>query len=92
MAPFRFSRRDRGNLHTVTPSPVPPEVAASAGGPSPSIEHRNLAEERPRPQPGDLEPVADDPSAPAEDHQRVGATLPLTDHRVAFSVLVLLAG
>ena len=53
-------------------------------------EHRNLAEELPRRQPGDLEPVADDPSAPAGDHERVGATLPLTDHRVAFGALVLL--
>jgi hypothetical protein len=71
--------------------PASPELGACVGGPSPSVEHRNLAEELPRPQPGNLEPVADDPSARAEDHERAGATLPLTDHHVAFGVLVLLA-
>ena len=64
-------------------SPASPELGACVGGPSPSVEHRNLAEELPRPQPGNLEAVADDPSARAGDHERAGAGITRLDQQVA---------
>ena len=62
VSPLRFSHRDRGKLSPAIPSLLRARGVRRRSGPS--VEHRNLAEELPRSQTGDLGPVADDPSAP----------------------------